>query len=277
MITSRKLRVLVPTLPTYGLALLFAACQKSPEPNYAGVLNGCKNQPILESKNLRKLDFTGKEMESTGEIDSKTSIGYEFSVRAGQTMSFSTNHLVCVRVFDPESKPLSELKFTKTGKYIMQISTPDGTKNPMSFNLFVTLSSGSTAKTSSAVPASPAATATARQPSSPQAARPSPVEFVEEHYRLLSAREYRMTWARLSEKFRQKSTSYRQWWSGVDSIQVGNIKVISQSATKAIVDAELSYRLKEGNKVKHDDKRWIHLRWNHLKNSWEIDDKTKPF
>jgi hypothetical protein len=99
---------------------------------------------------------------------------------------------------------------------------------------------------------------------------PSAVEFIQKYYQLLNERNYSNAWSQLSTNFKQKSKDYIQWWNKVKNIRVENVKSISQNENAAIVEAQISYELKDG-RLKQDGNKQIHLLWNRAKNEWEID------
>jgi hypothetical protein len=264
------------TFQLYGLAALVTACQQVQNQVRTDTLNSCKNQPKLESRNLKGMDFSDQETKNKGVLDPKTSLGYEFSAQAGQMLKFSTEPAICVRIFNAGNQALSEPVFPSTGKYIMQISTLDGVNHSTDFNMTATLTGGKASKSAKASP-KPSATSSVspEKPPSQESSHPSAVEFVKTHYQLLNNRDYKATWNRLSTRFQRKSKDYLEWWDKVNSIQVGTIKSISQNNEAAIVDAEISYEMKDG-RTKQDENRRIHLLWNQSRNAWEIDNKTAP-
>lgn len=99
---------------------------------------------------------------------------------------------------------------------------------------------------------------------------PSAVTFVEIYYRLLNERNYKNAWSRLSTNFQRKSQDYKQWWDKVKSIKIDSIQNVSQNDNAAIVDAKITYELKDG-RLKKDESKRIYLTWNKTKNEWEID------
>jgi hypothetical protein len=101
-------------------------------------------------------------------------------------------------------------------------------------------------------------------------AHPSAAEFIQKYYQLLNERNYSNSWNKLSTNFQNKSQDYKQWWDKVKNIRVSSVKNISQDENMAIVEAQISYELKDG-RVKQDDNKQIHLLWNKAKNEWEID------
>jgi hypothetical protein len=106
--------------------------------------------------------------------------------------------------------------------------------------------------------------------SSQESSHPSAAEFIQKYYQLLNERNYSNAWSQLSTNFKQKSKDYIQWWDKVKNIRVENVKSISQNENAAIVEAQISYELKDG-RLKQDGNKQIHLLWNRAKNEWEID------
>jgi hypothetical protein len=106
--------------------------------------------------------------------------------------------------------------------------------------------------------------------SSQGSTHPPAERFIETYYQSLNERNYRNAWGKLSKSFQRKSEDYKKWWDKVKNIRVENVKSISQNENAAIVEAQISYELKDG-RLKQDGNKQIHLLWNKAKNEWEID------
>jgi hypothetical protein len=116
------------------------------------------------------------------------------------------------------------------------------------------------------------------QPAPPVIERPSPAEFIRQHYTLLNQRQYDTTYQRLSSNFQSKSNGYAEyvnWWDKVARINIGAVQTLDANANKALVNAELQYIMKAG-KPFNDDKSRIYLAWSEAQQSWLIDNKTAP-
>jgi serine/threonine protein kinase, bacterial len=110
-------------------------------------------------------------------------------------------------------------------------------------------------------------------------ARVSPDVAVIKHYQLIQNQQLDQSWTDLSTSFQgsnltQGFQEYRTWWNSVDRIDIGKVETVDQSTDSAIVQADLSYRLKSG-RVMSDQKKYIYLVWDNDK--WLINGKSETF
>ena len=107
----------------------------------------------------------------------------------------------------------------------------------------------------------------------------SPEYFIKKHYSDLNNRNYYSTWNYLTAQFQNKSKSfddYRDWWDSVSYTEIGQIQVLKQTSTKALLDVQLTYVMKTG-KVYQDPKSKIYLVWDKYANSWVFKDKQYKY
>ncbi len=114
---------------------------------------GCPEKPTgdLDSKNVKQLSISSTEtIQESGQARAGKYIGYAFEAQSGQELSYRTKDNICVWVYAPDTQLLTTKNLTQNGKYIIQISAPQGST---SFSLEMTL--GSFAAVSSPAPSSP--------------------------------------------------------------------------------------------------------------------------
>jgi serine/threonine-protein kinase len=81
----------------------------------------------------------------------------------------------------------------------------------------------------------------------------TPENAVKEYYDLINQHKYEIAWQRLSPGYQQTrakngfQNSYLAWWEQVERVEVNNAILISRSADRAEVNAELSYHKKNGD------------------------------
>jgi serine/threonine protein kinase len=136
----------------------------------------------------------------------------------------------------------------------------------------------------------PAPNETSIPPTEPPAASPtplslptpSPAQAVRDYYVAINQRQYDVTWATLSNRFKDKFNccapgggydfaAYQDWWNSVTNVEIGQITVIQQSGNMATVSAQLGY-LRNG-KLIPDDKPTILLVFDEANRVWLFDDK----
>ncbi len=229
----------------------------------------CPEQPsqILSNKNVENIVLTNELLEQSGQVNAKKMIGYTFNATSGQEFTYETNDDICVWLYAPDTKLITDNKLTQTGKYIVQIGTIKGSK---SFNINLGLD---VQKIANSTPQS------TPKPTIKAFYRPAPDVFVREHYIALNNRQYQETWDHLSPKFQSVAVSYseyQKWWNSVNKIIIGDIKIVQQNTDTAIINADLSYQKYNNKPPVKDEKSNIHLIWSNQTNSWLLDSKSKP-
>ena len=252
-----------PTTTTSGSKIAAAICQSQP------------SQP-LDTRNVKPTTIERKDTLISGIVDENKQLGYRFDAKSGQLLKYKTDDGVCVWIYSPESKLLTDGKIPSDGAYVIQVSALKGSTT---FNLTASL-------------AVPQAQAPIEDPpkTKPKAAEDrlstnvsdsesgNPDEFIRQHYAKLNDRNYKYTWTDLSLNFKEKVGSfsdYTQWWDSVETIKLSSVKVISQGSGRAIVDADLQYGMRDGSTIR-DDKGRIYLTWNSEEKHWDIESKAAP-
>ncbi|MFB2918559.1 hypothetical protein [Aerosakkonema funiforme] len=126
---------------------------------------------------------------------------------------------------------------------------------------------------------SPVENSQSNNTSAEEIGKPSPKEAVPNYYSNINNRQYQAGWNQLSASFQNNTkvhpegyTSYLNWWTTVDRVDIEEVNLIEISAETATVDVRLKYLMKTG-KVAPQYLR-LFLVWDGATNSWLID-RTK--
>ncbi|WP_066381228.1 ARC6/PARC6 family protein [Anabaena sp. CA = ATCC 33047] len=123
----------------YSTLLTLLGCQnleKSSSP--VAEANGCPEKPSisLRENEVEEVSLNEQIVTKSGQAKANKAIGYQFQAESGQKLSYATDADVCIWVFAPDNEILTSRNLEKTGKYIIQVSAPQGTK---SFDLQMSL------------------------------------------------------------------------------------------------------------------------------------------
>jgi ARC6-like, IMS domain len=131
-------------LVSFPILLLFLGCTKAPETTASISATECPKEPAtgLDPKGVKEVSLGTQVLSETGQLKAGQDLGYSFQAKAGQNFSFSTKEEICVWVYAPNNKLLSDGKLPLDGKYVVQVSTLKGST---SFGLDITLGSLSAA------------------------------------------------------------------------------------------------------------------------------------
>lgn len=232
----------------------------------------CPDKPEakLDIKNVKSIVLNNQTTTESGIASKSKSTGYAFEAQQGQKLKYNTSADVCLWVYTPDSELLSTGILPKNGKYIIQISAPKGSTT---FELAMNLDGAESSTTAS--------NNTSQSSSTKLSERPSPTQTVKDHYIAINNRRYQETWNDLSLDFQKLSGSshayddYVQWWESVRTINIGEVKTVEQSDSRAIVDAELQYVMQTGRTATDKNNR-IFLVWDDNSKKWLFNSKNKP-
>jgi hypothetical protein len=98
----------------------------------------CSEKPTvaLSEKDVEEISLNDQTLTKSGQASATKSTGYKFAAKTGQKLSYQTNDNLCVWIYSPDNELISGGTLTKTGKYIIQVSAPQGSKT---FNLNMSL------------------------------------------------------------------------------------------------------------------------------------------
>jgi len=127
------------------------------------------------------------------------------------------------------------------------------------------------------------ATAVAQFEATRVARQTDPAQAVIDYYSAINSRRYETTWALLSNHFKDifnccridgsyDFDGYVQWWDSVAQVYVGQVRIVEQTGSTAVVIADLRYYLKDGRLIS-DTKPRIELIWDDARRTWLFYDK----
>jgi hypothetical protein len=98
----------------------------------------CPEKPTvaLSEKDVEEISLNDQTLTKSGQASSTKATGYKFTAQSGEKLSYQTNDNLCVWIYSPDNELISGGTLTKTGKYIIQVSAPQGSKT---FNLNMSL------------------------------------------------------------------------------------------------------------------------------------------
>jgi septum formation topological specificity factor MinE len=115
-------------IPTIIILCLLTSCidnirKEHPKSNcstaLASPLKLSNVKSLLESANSQKIN---------GIADSDKPVGFVFSAKAGQLINYTSSGDVCIILFSPENKPMTPGEIDADGKYLIQVSVPEGSR-----------------------------------------------------------------------------------------------------------------------------------------------------
>ena len=110
--------------------------------------------------------------------------------------------------------------------------------------------------------------------------QPSPIQTVENYYLNINQAQYKTAWNQLSQQFKDNKRlhpngyfSYLSWWRGkVKNVNIEQINILEANTDTAIVDATLSYLMKNGRIVPKSVR--FFLIWDAQNRRWVVKDAT---
>jgi serine/threonine-protein kinase len=115
--------------------------------------------------------------------------------------------------------------------------------------------------------------------------RMAPEQAVREYYSLINNSQYDLTWALLSNHFKDQFLccladgsydypEYLAWWTSVREVQLGTITLLELSGDRATILVNLRYSLHDGRTIS-DTRPRIYLIWDPASRAWLLHDKTE--
>jgi hypothetical protein len=128
-------------------------------------------------------------------------------------------------------------------------------------------------------PSSSSISSSINSSSTSQTNRPTPDAAVIKHYNFIQNKKIDRSWTNLSTSFQGSNLvkgfqEYAEWWSLVDTIDIGDVKALSITANDAVVQADLKYHLRSG-RIISDQKKYIYLVWDN--DRWLINEKSDTY
>lgn len=102
----------------------------------------------------------------------------------------------------------------------------------------------------------------------------SPTEAVQTYYTFINLGNYDESWELLSPTHQQSvgREAYMTWWLKVKTVEIGEVKLLAQSETRAVVYVELRYLMHDGPAVL-DVKPYAPLSWDARRKVWLLEPK----
>src|SRR5262249_32879002 len=109
-----------------------------------------------------------------------------------------------------------------------------------------------------------------------------PDQAVRTYYQMVSQQRYDLSWNMLTDAFKQKFnccapnynyTGYTNWWDSVDTVDFGNVNVVSQSGDRAVVYAETYIVMNDGRRSSVDGNPYFELIYDPVAGMWRFNDK----
>lgn len=110
----------------------------------------------------------------------------------------------------------------------------------------------------------------------------TPDQAVRDYYALVSQGRYDLSWAQLTDNFKQKFnccapsynyTDYVQWWDSVNTVEFKEVTILSQSGDRAVVYVQMTYLMNNGQRSSIVNDPYIELRYDPALGSWRFEDK----
>jgi hypothetical protein len=244
-------------------------CQGNNQQNQSNA--NCPSQPksALSKSNVENITLNADDNSKSGMAGINKPIGYSFIGKKGQKFNYKTSSNLCVWLYSPDLKILSDNVLSQDGQYFLQASPPEGAGT---FELKMSLTSGDAKSSPSGSPTAVASSSTTNSD------RISPDRAMIDHYQAINNGNLDEAWSDLTTQFKGADLTkgrreFDEWWNSVRSTNIGEISVISNSGDRAVVRANLVYTLKQG-RVFRDPRNKLRLVWDESSKKWLIDGKS---
>lgn len=110
----------------------------------------------------------------------------------------------------------------------------------------------------------------------------TPDQAVRTYYALVSSGRYDLSWAQLTDTFKQKFnccapaynyTDYVAWWDTVNTIELNEVTIISQNGNRAVVYVQMIYLMNNGQHSSVINDPYIELVYDSALATWRFEDK----
>lgn len=125
-------------LVVYSTCLSVIGCQtiENPLANVSSVSSnaisssGCGEKPMvsLSEKDVEEVVLNESTVTKSGQVSANKNVGYTFTAKTGQKLSYNTDADVCLWVFTPDNTIFKGGELPRNGKYIIQVAAPQGVK-----------------------------------------------------------------------------------------------------------------------------------------------------
>ncbi len=110
----------------------------------------------------------------------------------------------------------------------------------------------------------------------------TPDQAVRNYYALVSEGRYDLSWAQLTDGFKQKFnccapaynyTDYVAWWDSVNTVELKEVTIISQTGSRAVVYVQMVYLMNDGRRSSVVNDPYIELVYDSALATWRFEDK----
>ncbi|MCW9683248.1 ARC6/PARC6 family protein [Dolichospermum planctonicum UHCC 0167] len=122
-------------LVVYSTCLSVIGCQTIENPltnvsSNAISSSGCGEKPMvsLSGKDVEEVVLNESTVTKSGQVSANKNVGYTFTAKTGQKLSYNTDADVCLWVFTPDNAIFKGGELPRNGKYIIQVAAPQGVK-----------------------------------------------------------------------------------------------------------------------------------------------------
>ncbi|MFN5954175.1 MAG: ARC6/PARC6 family protein [Dolichospermum sp.] len=122
-------------LIVYSTYLSIIGCQAIENPlanvsSNAISSSGCAEKPTvsLSGKDVETVALNESTITKSGQVSASKNVGYTFTAKTGQKLSYNTDADVCLWVFTPDNAIFKGGELPRNGKYIIQVAAPQGVK-----------------------------------------------------------------------------------------------------------------------------------------------------
>ncbi len=122
-------------LVVYSTCLSVIGCQTIENPlanvsSNAISSSGCGEKPMvsLSGKDVEEVVLNESTVTKSGQVSASKNVGYTFTAKTGQKLSYNTDADVCLWVFTPDNAIFKGGELPRNGKYIIQVAAPQGVK-----------------------------------------------------------------------------------------------------------------------------------------------------
>lgn len=110
----------------------------------------------------------------------------------------------------------------------------------------------------------------------------TPDQAVRAYYALVSDGRYDLSWSQLTDTFKQKFNccapaynyaDYVAWWDTVNTVELKEVTIISQTGSRAVVYVQMIYLMNDGRRSSVINDPYIELVYDSTLATWRFEDK----
>jgi|GEM_PF-2256576 len=198
---------------------------------------------VLEASQLKPISVSAYSTLLSATITSNRDIGYIFSAYAGQKIKYNKLDDICVWIFAPNNRIITDLTFPIDGKYIMQIAS---LKKSVDFDIYISLEVDPNLKQKIEENILKSSASLKYYPKLKSSNKKIFTELISRHFSNLNNQNYKQAWLDLSPNFQETvrdSASYGSIWKPLNHIDILELKVVSQTPKTASIHIQIDYSI----------------------------------